>query len=345
MRPSKQIVLRLDAGMKFGLGHLSRCYTVSQEFKTYSKIFIIKTDNEEVITNFFSCKRDTSCVFITIKENINEDEEFKLINRKLENNGFLVLDHYTISDSFQKKLLQSNIKWLQFDSHAKIKLWANWVLHGSPAATFNLYEQLVKNKKTTLLLGTRFSIIKKEIRSIRKEVKVRNKLQKILICFGGGDDRGLTLAVLKQFLKDDLKKFTIRVCLNSKNKTFGQVKLLLEKTDNFIVPQQQLANEMKNADVGFFAPGMISYEAACLGLPMILVPFASNQLINSKGWEEAGCAFNMKGIDKITKPKLKQILTKLENDSQRIKNMSIKCMEMVDGKGAWRVQQIIEESI
>lgn len=341
----KRIVFRLDAGNSFGYGHLSRCLSLASEFiEIFEVFFIIKTDKSDDVNAFISGKLNINKIsLVFIDREIRLDEDIELINKTLNGNrSFLILDHYSINLEYQIKLKEKKIIWLQFDSHALHEFYADFVLHASPAATNQLYKPLQKNPSTIFLLGTSYAIVNSKFRGARETTNVRKVLNRILVCFGGGDDRGATIKCLKS-IESVVTNIAIDIVTSSKNKFLKEIEYYTTKRDNaqLILNSSNMEELMASADIGIIAPGTLSYEAACLGLPMLLVTIADNQIINAKGWVETGCAIGLGSIENIKRGIITNSITDLTNNPKKLELMSENGFKLVDGLGALRVKNEI----
>lgn len=337
-RKDKNLVIRCDAGRKYGLGHLSRCISLLEEFGTQYLInFVIKTDDrirvEEFLSNSsFKGKLNKT---IYIQEKSSSENDIKSILEVYDiKSSFLILDHYEIDKNYQEQLKINNIKWLQFDSHGKIEFLADFVLHASPAATNERYQQLKSNPSTVFLLGSKYAIVNKKFRKRREKTRVRKSLKNMLICFGGGDDGGTTLEVIKNLDWQFLREINVQVILSSSNIYLDEVrKEIAEMTNiNLILDAKEMEELIAIADLGIIAPGTLSYEAACLGLPMVLIPFADNQMMNAKGWVDIECALSPGSLETFDKQSLQMTISTID-----IEKLSMNCLKSVDGMGAKRV--------
>lgn len=339
-----KIVVRCNAGMRFGFGHLSRCITLVNEFsKTVEVDFIIKTDEKELVESFFQQTALTNNYFVFfVVDKPDTAEEFTLISSRITSfsKSLLILDHYDIDSLYQKSLLQRKIRWLQLDSHGKMSFYGNWVLHASPAATYELYRPLIKSETTKLLLGVKFALIKPEVVALRENIKLRTNINQIIISFGGGTDFGATLASVRAIESSSLRNVRIRVAINKNNIDYNEIASLLNRfKDAKFIKTHCLSKEMAISDLAIIAPGMTSYEAACLGLPMLLICTADNQFINSKGWSESRCAISLGQINEITQETFINVLNRLKSSQKKLRNLSFNCFNSVDGKGASRVKE------
>jgi UDP-2,4-diacetamido-2,4,6-trideoxy-beta-L-altropyranose hydrolase len=342
-----EIVFRLDAGTKSGYGHLSRCLSLADELFNYFLIsLIIKSDDESKVLDFIRDKSKFSSYkkILFLDKNIKVQEDLLYLNKTLKsNNGFLILDHYSVDEPYQLFLKQNGVKWLQFDSHAKQKFYGDFVLHASPGATETLYKPLVSNQNSILLLGTKYAIVSKSFQEKRLSIKSREKIKNIIICFGGGNDGGATSKCL-DLLNEKITKFhQIYVITTDKNPELCKLEKNVNENDHLhlIVNCNHVYDYMAKCDVAIITPGTLSYEAACLGLPMLLITIAENQNMNAKAWAEVGAAINLGSYKSLTKKNLNSKLSLLINNPDILNAMSVNSLNSVDGNGASRVRDYI----
>jgi UDP-2,4-diacetamido-2,4,6-trideoxy-beta-L-altropyranose hydrolase len=347
----KKILFRVNAGKKYGLGHLSRCLCLAEELiKTYNISFIIKSDNELKVTkyihNIFNKNDNIDISYINSSLQNNQDISI-IIDEVKSKNAFLIVDHYDAKEEYQKKLFESNINWLQFDSHALINFYATFVLHGSPDATLDKYLPLLINKQTNLLLGTDYSIVSSKFKNNRKQSYENKSIKKIMICFGGGNDNGATYKCLSLL---DLKEFSeiiFFVVISDLNEQKNEILKIASIYPNVVVSinESNVSEQMNKCDLAIISPGTLSYEAACIGLPMVLISIADNQMINATGWLRINAAKYLGAIEELDVNLLNQELVNLnENIEQRIK-MYENCKLAVDGNGTSRIKYKIDQFI
>ncbi len=343
------IIFRVNAGARYGFGHLSRCMNLAEEFATdTSTQFIIRTDDRENVASYIE-KRISQRFTIDyefIATNFCGAKEFDYFkHHAIEKKAFFVIDHYEANAQYQKKLAEIGVRWLQFDSHGWGPFYSNAVLHASPAATEENYRSLLKNKEALLLLGTKFAVLNKSFWAHHEKVSPRTKLAHVFLSFGGGDTKEIIPQLLSLLSGQWLRSVTMDILIGKKNSYIEEIRdwvdlypqITLHIGENNVIPF------MKKADLAIISPGTLSYEAACLGLPMVLVPFVDNQLMNAKGWSQIGCAVSTKEINDLRTEEINSLLIDLSNRHNQILDMSTKCLEAVDGKGAKRVKQAIDK--
>ena len=340
------LVFRLDAGQSRGFGHLSRCMNLAEEFMPdFVCNFLIKTDDEVAVAKYIENRGIDASLFNVdfLDENVTVKNETGKILEYCGPNDFLILDHYGIDESYQFVLKKNNLKWLQFDSHGWGPFYSDFVLHASPGASEKIYRPLLKDPDSRLLLGPKYAVLHQRFKEVRKKIQHREKLSTVFMSFGGGKSAPIVFQVLNLLDDQLIKDLHLDVLIGSAPENdelekhvenYEQIHLHIGKSD--VVPY------MLSADLAIISPGTLSYEAACLGLPMLLIPFADNQFMNARGWWEAGCAVNGGTIRTLQAEQLNGILSDLKESPGKIASMSRKSMNLIDGYGAGRVKSEIE---
>ncbi len=343
----KEIVFRVNAGKNIGLGHLSRCLSLAESFPGKTNIhFLIKTEDSDFILSYIN--RRKICIDLKtidfIPVDIKQSVELKMMRNLIKKLGaFLIIDHYEANLEYQMYLKNNQIRWLQFDSHAKQILLSNFILHASPSATPDVYRPLIKDDNSILLLGTKFTIVNKNFLKKRKLANIRQNVKNVFICFSGGKDCGAMLYVISNLDYNKFEGIVFHLFINQTHEDFhkletiansnAQIRLYINNTD--------IAHYMVKCDIGIIAPGTLSYEAACVGMPMILITLADNQRMNAEGWQKVNCSKSLGEFSKLSKRKLNNTLHDLVVNPKLVHTMSENCFNNVDGFGAERVVKAI----
>ncbi|MEA2042892.1 MAG: UDP-2,4-diacetamido-2,4,6-trideoxy-beta-L-altropyranose hydrolase [Bacteroidota bacterium] len=347
----RHMVVRLDAGEKYGMGHLSRCISLAEEFIPEFQInFIIKTDNTLKVTTFIEEKLtfgNYHTDFIADFETNVDNELDTLIEKVNKLNAFLIVDHYNADREYQLRLRKNNIKWLQFDSHGKIKFYADFVLHASPGATQKLYKPLTEYTGTELLLGPNYAVVNKTFSKARTKAKIRQTVKHIFVCFGGGDDKGAALKTVNNIKSLTERAINITLLVPESNAQYNEIldAANFNSNINILSNSPEVHHIMANADLAVIAPGTLSYEAASVGLPMVLVTIADNQNINAEGWSKIGAGINLGNVENLEKNRLSETIEDLITSPEKLQAMSENCFNAVDGRGTERVKSKILDII
>ena len=343
----KHLVFRCNTGLHVGMGHLFRCANLATAFDNYSVHFLIQTDVKTQSTNVLqSFQKDWSLHFLAPDMSAEADAKM-LADFVTEHNAFLVLDHYNVDEAYQKYLYDKGVKWLQFDSAAKQKLYADIILHASSGATADLYAPLLFRKNTQVLLGLKYVILNKNFQAASEKTKIRTTLQSIFIGFGAGNDKGLLWNCL-QSIDKKLLSFTFITIALGENTLYKDEIMMFSKQYPLIKileNEYNLAPFFLKSDLLITAPGTMSYEGAALGLPMLLVCTNENQQINLKAWQDMQVAFDITGNGGVDSEKINTYIHQFINEKGLLKKMSEKCLMTIDNQGVYRIKNTIESLI
>jgi UDP-2,4-diacetamido-2,4,6-trideoxy-beta-L-altropyranose hydrolase len=305
--------------------------------------FIIRSDDETRI-RFFILENLNSPLkpeIIFLEYNVDINTEINCIEKKVINkDAFLILDHYGIDETYQLALLTKGIRWLQFDSHARQKFYGNIILHASPGVKEAVYRSLLVRNNSKLLLGTQYAIVNKKFLRQRQNIETRKCLRNFFICFGGGNDRGATYTCLKALNERYFESYNFHIFSSSKNLYFSKIQEFVEKHRNveLKIDATDVERAMAGCDLAIIAPGTLSYESACLGLPMLLITIADNQEINAIGWESIGAAISLGDVGDLSAEILNGEIASLLRNPENLSAMSQSCFQHVDGLGVERVK-------
>ncbi|MBR5391676.1 MAG: UDP-2,4-diacetamido-2,4,6-trideoxy-beta-L-altropyranose hydrolase [Prevotella sp.] len=349
MYRANEILFRVSAGMDVGLGHLSRCMNIACELsKHYSISFFIETDTPEGVSLFLDGIAESitfkNVFYFPIEEHSLDIS--RIVDYISENNAFLVLDHYRVDEDYQLSLKVAGVHWMQLDSHAAQVFYADIVQHGSPGATEELYKNLHGTDSGIFLLGPKYVIVNNVYCTLHNTARVRKTLSRILVSFGGGYAKG----ALKKYIPHLATCFpTIDFHIvfrgNHPDRSYLESIANTQSNIHLYIDYDDIPNLMLNCDLGILASGGMSYEAATLGLPLILIGIEDNQYINLKGCSDLGIACSLGTLSNVTPELLCKTITLLQTDISRITEMSKQALENFDGKGVKRIAKVLEQTI
>ena len=204
---------------------------------------------------------------------------------------------------------------------------------------------------TEFLLGTSYIIVDDNFSRYHKMAKAREHVRHILVSFGGGDARG----ALRKYLPELLQTFPeikFHIIVRGNNRDIELLKENLKQKGYKLTPQRRaivdtiIEKEGEHfCDLAILAPGGMSYEAATLGLPMILIAIEDNQYINLQGCSEMGIARSLGIIDQVTPRKLCDEVSDVVHDSESLLSMSSRALKEFDGRGTERIRDIFKRKI
>jgi len=338
-----RFLFRLDVSPTVGMGHLRRCLTLAGELtKCASEVFFLCRSEAFDVSEYMTSDVKEWAAF---DWSLTPEEDAREVIRHCRTSGIdsVIVDHYRADQTYQKILHESGLRWLQFDGDARYPIWANWLLNMSPAASEELYAKLKPRKETRLLLGPRYALLRKEFRQWSLRGNKGGPVRKILLTFGGGDDRGATVFCLEA-MKSLAEETECIVLLSSANPRKDDIlKWNRENRTNtmIVLDAEETAPYMASADLAITAGGMTVFEMAVLGIPVLIMQIADNQVPITRAWQQCGYGIDLGHLDKLHQETLLQEMTSLMQDAGRRQAMSIVGQAMVDGEGTRRVARAL----
>lgn len=166
------------------------------------------------------------------------------------------------------------------------------------------------------MLGPAYAPLRKDFWKVPKKY-IRKEPKNVFISMGGGNIAQELIEVIAYKLKSYFKSLKM------------------------VIPQQDTAKELKkkmiSSDIAITAGGQTTFELVRVGIPMVIVAIAENQLENAKGWHElkvgryVGWYYDKRIVENIVKH-----LEDLSDYTLR-KNIYTRGRSIVDGLGAIRI--------
>ena len=342
----KNLFIRVDSGLDIGLGHVMRCFALAEVIKNmnFNVYFISKEIEGNVIKNVenygYKVFRIDSKAIKSSKSHWKMDavKTTKIIQRFKNEKNLLLVDNYELSNMWETWLKLVVDKIIVIDdflnrSH-NCDLFIDQNLHTSKKE-----RNKINCKK---LLGPKYALLRKEFVKSRKIVKERSgKINRILVSFGGSDEKNQTLKVLKAIKKLAEEKINVDVIVGEPNKNKTKIKRICAGMKNSTYYQQpkNMAKIMNKADLAIGAGGIITWERCCLGLPSVVSIVSKNQEDMINAISKKGCLINLGRAERLTS---EDYLSAIRNlNPKKLIRMQKKCMGLVDGKGTIRVAKHI----
>ena len=357
-----KIVIRADASIKIGTGHVMRCLTLAQLCRTkgievsficrrapgnlidliQQKDFTVHVLQGTPDTALLESNADdlTHASWLGVTQHADAQQCRPLLQRS--NPDWVVVDHYAIDYRWQQALVDSYKKLLVIDDLADRVHHCDLLLDQNFGRKQEDYQPLVP-AHCRLLIGAGYTMLRPEFgnwreRSLRR--RLHPKFEHLLITLGGVDADNVTGQLLQVLQHCDLPADTeITVVMGVAS---PHAKAVHQQAEEMPYPIQVLsgvsnmAELMTWADLLIGAAGSTVWEACCLGLPSLLMVLAQNQK-NAADLLQQKQAVRLLTIDSGGIVKLNDILTKLIHQPEQMRNLSQQARVISDGKGADRV--------
>ncbi|MCG3772907.1 MAG: UDP-N-acetylglucosamine--N-acetylmuramyl-(pentapeptide) pyrophosphoryl-undecaprenol N-acetylglucosamine transferase [Nitrosomonadaceae bacterium] len=336
---SPRVVFRADASQRIGFGHLRRCATLGRKLRESGVAvhFLLKAQDVDLATELHGFT-EANVVFDQGLAGKDDAVRTAAYCRGI-GADCAVIDHCHADEAYQLILLNAGLRWLQFDGLARTPLWADWVISMSPAADVDRYRALQSRPQTRLLLGPRYAILREEFLRGRTSRRSIPRATRLLLTFGGGDDRGACVTCLDAFRL--VNEFEITILSGGRNPQVPRIRSWIEQHTEqrvqLLLDDPDVGRRMAEADIAITAGGTTTFEAAMLGLPSLIVQIADNQRANAQAWDRLGVAVDLGPLEGLDVVQLRDQLVALAGNAEVRERMSGLGMAYVDGLGTERI--------
>jgi len=277
MSNNKNILFRADSSSTIGTGHIMRDLVLAKQYPNDNIIFATQDLKGNINHKIIEAGYELEIL------NSNDIKELDKLIKKL-NIDMIVIDHYGIDESKEKKLKVNNpdMKILSFDDTYE-KHHCDVLLNHNISADKKKYKGLVP-KNCELRCGVKYTLLRDEFIQVKKRLKnkkpfkIKNSTFNIFVAMGGTDHSNINIDILKVLKK--FKNIKVNLVTTSANQNLKNLKKYC-KTKSWInlhINSNKIAKLMVKSDFAIVTPSVTVNEVYYLGLPMIAIKTADNQM-------------------------------------------------------------------
>lgn len=353
------IAVRVDSSVAIGTGHVMRCRALATELRDRGAAIhfitralpghlgdLLERDGFRVsmLPELLAAKDDADNGHTKLSFYQNEDAIQTIAAISKHECNWLVIDHYALDQNWETQLRFSGRKILVIDDLADRPHNCDMLLDQNYAqCALSRYQQLVP-AHTQLLLGPRYSLLRREFAELRKTMPSRSALiQRVLVFMGGADNVGIVGKILTALSSLRLAHLDVDLILDSNSLHNDSITKQAAKRSNTYIygPQQHLADFMAKADLSIGAGGVTMWERMCMGLPSLVISTAENQLPACKSLEAAGLIVYLGSAINLDSKAIEASLFGILQENRRIMALAAANQCLVDGNGAKRVAELL----
>jgi UDP-2,4-diacetamido-2,4,6-trideoxy-beta-L-altropyranose hydrolase len=169
--------------------------------------------------------------------------------------------------------------------------------------------------------------------------------ERILISMGGSDTYGFTPDVVKAVarVRPELRMGVVLGPAFSHQSEFDAATDDIGSDINVIRDASNMAELMLDADMAITAGGLTMFEACCVGTPLIVVCGERFEVATADEMASGGAAVNLGFGGDLAPERLTETVASLAADQDRRREMGERARQMVDGRGATRIAELIRE--
>ena len=332
----QNLVIRVDAGPRIGMGHYVRCLALAQHWCLYG-------GQASILTNIADERIGEApgiTFFKILGGSPNPDQLIELVERRSAT--WSVIDGECFDEVFLTKIAKKGIKILFLDDNAFLTSYpVNLLLNQNIFAAPAMYKGKTKAK---LLLGENYTLLRTNL--LERQIRSREHpdvATKLLVTFGGADPLQLTESFLSNYtgLSFDnlLRKISIRLVVGQMNSSFKTIKLLSKKLPNCCVLNgvTNMEDHMRWSDIALSSAGSTVWELSFYQTPMVLIPVSASEEKIARHMEVNNAAIIIKDPIKTSFQGVFERLNALIENKEHRLSLGDKAGNLIDGKGAVRV--------
>jgi len=329
----KKVFIVTEGSKKIGFGHITRCSGLYEAFckMGIKPMFILNSD--ESVKSIL--KQKDYYIFDWLKE------ESKFLDL-IKNADVVIIDSYLADFKIYKKISELVKVSIYIDDDKRMDYPTGIVVNGTVHSKYLNYPELSNVK---YLLGTQYIPLRKEFWKV-PEKEINNKIETIMLTFGGDDLRDMTPKVL-EMLEKEFPTVLKKIIIGKGFKNIKEIeKLNSNETELIYFPEASgMIDTMLKADLTISAGGQTLYELARLGVPTIAIGVAPNQINNVNYWQKTKF-IDYAGFwnDNNCLKNILEYLKTLENMDLRKEKSNIG-RNCVDGLGAMRIAKYSLQNI
>lgn len=347
---SDTLVIRADAGIEIGAGHLMRCLALAQAWRRRygAVIFVSRCENGYLKQRVL----DEGFELIDVEKPYSpQDIQLTLEILDAYKPVCIVLDGYNFGSEYQSAVRRSGVQLLVIDDYNHLPVYhADILLNQNICAEHFKYRC---NPAATNLTGPRYVLLRREFLERRNRHREREHVRRILVTLGGSDPDNVSMKILRalRMLQID-EEIDVDLVVGPISEHRQALELELQRwkeETGRLLPRARLVENpsmpdvMAGADMAISSAGSTCWELAFMGVPFLVMVLADNQEENARGLDKAGIASNL-GWAHETQTQIAQWAKAIEHmisDPRGRKSKSAEGAALIDGHGADRVVERI----
>jgi UDP-2,4-diacetamido-2,4,6-trideoxy-beta-L-altropyranose hydrolase len=357
-----KILIRADASVQIGTGHVMRCLTLADELcgRGADVVFVCREFGGNLCgyieekgyivhslpvsdipkQNIESGLKHAAWLGVDWQTDAGQVEE--IIKSLGTTPDWLVVDHYALDEGWEGYLRPYVKNIMVIDDIADRAHDCDLLLDQ------NFYENLESRYEGLVppgckkLLGPKYALLRSEFMEARKNLRKRNgHVKRIIIFFGGSDSTNETtkaLEAIHMLNRPDIAVDVVVGTLNPHSKVIEQMASdMTYCTCHFNV--EDMAALMAGADLAVGAGGITVWERCALALPSIVVTVAENQERTVLDMAESGYLLFLGQSEIVLVESLYHVLKTALQSPWLLISFARKTLSLVDCKGAKRIAQ------
>lgn len=356
----QKVVIRVDASLEMGMGHLMRCLALAGALAhDGAKVSFLLRSHAANLARLIEGEghavrllpdpghRSEEAVATGtahahwLPTTWQEDAEQTLeAIESIGQIGWLIVDHYALDARWEQMQRKRAPRILAIDDLADRPHDCDILLDQNLVLEMDSRYRGLLPATCKPLLGPRYALLRPEFAKQRKLLAERSgEIDRILVCYGGSDPGNETAKALAAIKTLSAGSLAVDVAIGLTNPHADAVSTLcreLPRTELFR-GANNMAELMARADLAIGAGGSMCWERCSLGLPTIAVHIADNQIGALTALARAGAVAYLGSGPSVTADQIEGSVKLMVENPAQTRLMGETAQALVDGEGSERV--------
>jgi UDP-2,4-diacetamido-2,4,6-trideoxy-beta-L-altropyranose hydrolase len=340
-----KVAFRCDASAEIGTGHLMRCLTLAEELKRRgAECFFVLGSQDAQLHQRVRKKGHMSVAVPPLSAPVGtavDDDAARTQSCLGDSVDWLVVDHYGLDLHWEKQLRRRANRIMVIDDLATRPHDCDLLADPTVGRMAADYAYLTP-KDCKVLAGGCYALLRSEFTTLATHPTSLEGNQRLHLGFGGGawhDDAWRLLLALADRLPD----LPITANAATASGMPDRVRSLPPRVD-VRISSTSIAEDMAGCTVAIGAPGSMTWERLCLGLPFACLTTHPTQNEPVALLSSGGYLMDLGPLRMPDEPMLHAITTFLQ-DRNRLAAFSRLGREAVDGRGRLRIADALYGNI
>jgi UDP-2,4-diacetamido-2,4,6-trideoxy-beta-L-altropyranose hydrolase len=335
------VLFRSDANPQIGVGHIMRSLAIAQAWQDSGgrAVFLIAQGSPLVEDRL----RSEGIEVRSVSSPPASQQDAAETSGLLAEIGvdWVVIDGFHFDLPYIDELRATGILMVLVDDHAaRSRYDAEIVLNPNIFAAPSMYQSLPATGD--LLLGLKYSLLRREFRNRPKREVSASPARKIVITMGGADPDNVSGRLLAAMNRVDVDGLEITLVSGASNPHESALRGVVEASRwpiQWLKDVRDMPAVLQSADAAITAPGGTCAELAALGIPMLLVTIADNHVRTGEEFAAQHLAVNLGWHTELSNDALAVAIQSFVMNFSLRRELAGNALSKVDGLGAQRVVQ------